>query len=45
MSEKTYTELEAKDGGTKHTVAAILKQGKTGYHLDLNDLKLYSDAK
>ncbi len=36
---------EVKDGGTKHTVNAVLKQGKQGYHLDLNDLKLYSGAK
>ncbi len=36
---------EVKDGGTKHTVNAMLKQGKTGYHLDLNDLKLYNGAK
>lgn len=36
---------EVKDGGTKHTVAAMLKQGKQGYHLNLNDLKLYSGAK
>src|SRR6478736_3360926 len=26
---------EVKDGGTKHTVNAMLKQGKLGYHLDL----------
>ena len=36
---------EVKDGGTKHTVDAMLKQGKIGYHLDLNSLKLYSEAK
>lgn len=36
---------EVKDGGTKHTVNAMLKQGKTGYHLDLNTLKLYKNAK
>lgn len=36
---------EVKDGGTKHTVKAMLGQGKRGYHLDLNSLKLYSDAK
>jgi hypothetical protein len=36
---------EAKDGGTKHTVNSMLKQGKRGWHLDLNDLKLFRDAK
>lgn len=36
---------EVKDGGTKHTVNAMLKQGKSGYHLNLSDLKLYKDAK
>lgn len=36
---------EVKDGGTKHTVDAMLKQGKVGYHLDLNTLKLYKNAK
>jgi hypothetical protein len=36
---------EVKDGGTKHTVNAMLRQGKSGYHLDLNTLKLYKDAK
>lgn len=36
---------EVKDGGTKHTVNAMLKQGKYGYHLDLNVLKLYPNAK
>jgi len=35
---------EVKDGGTKHTVDAMLKQGKRGYHLDLNTLKLYDNG-
>ncbi len=38
-------ENEVKDGGTKHTVDKMLKQGKVGYHLDLNTLKLYKNAK
>lgn len=36
---------EVKDGGTKHTVNAMLKQGKRGWHLDLNTLKLFCNAK
>jgi len=36
---------EVKDGGTKHTVDNMLKQGKFGYHLCLTDLKLYKNAK
>jgi len=36
---------EVKDGGTKHTVNAMLKQDKRGWHLDLNTLKLYRGAK
>jgi len=36
---------EVKDGGTKHTVDNMLKQGKFGYHLDLNDLRLWKNAK
>lgn len=36
---------EIKDGGTKHTVNAMLKQGKRGYHLSLIDLKLYKKCK
>lgn len=36
---------EVKDGGTKHTVNAMLKQGKRGWHLNLNTLKLFCNAK
>ncbi len=36
---------EVKDGGTKHTVDNMLKQGKTGYHLDLSTLRLWKNAK
>lgn len=36
---------EVKDGGTKHTVNAMIRQGKPGYHLDLNSLKLYKNAR
>lgn len=30
-----------KDGGTRHTVNAMRAKGISGYHLDLNTLKLY----
>ena len=33
-----------KDGGTRHTVNQMLKQGKSGVHLDLHDCKLYDPA-
>lgn len=35
---------EVKNGGTKDTVQKIIKRGIRGYHLDLNTLKLYSNA-
>lgn len=36
---------EVKDGGTKHTVDNMLKQGKFGYHLDLGTCRLWKNAK
>lgn len=34
-----------KDGGTSHTVRAMLSRGISGYHLDLNTFKLHKPAK
>lgn len=33
-----------KDGGTRHTVDLMIKQGKQGMHFNLNDCKLYEPA-